>query len=109
MAVTALEEEEFRAVKAIAGDSISIVVGEEGDVRAWGSFRVSLVSWSNQILLQLTDGPLCCPLALSRRKVSSDLTARLTRPRLSLSRFRCRRSRSTGLLPSLAAPTTFSP
>ena len=46
MAVAALEEEEFRAVKAIAGDSISIVVGEEGDVRAWGSFRVRRYSRS---------------------------------------------------------------
>jgi regulator of chromosome condensation len=42
MLVSGLQEEEFRAVKAAAGDSISVVVGEEGDVRAWGSFRVSL-------------------------------------------------------------------
>lgn len=41
MVVSGLVEEEFRAVKVSAGDSISIALGELGDVRAWGSFRVS--------------------------------------------------------------------
>ena len=41
MVVSGLVEEEFRAVRVAAGDSISIALGELGDVRAWGSFRVS--------------------------------------------------------------------
>lgn len=39
--IDALEKEGFRAVQVAAGDSISVAVNAEGDVRAWGSFRVS--------------------------------------------------------------------
>jgi regulator of chromosome condensation len=31
----------FRAVKVAAGDSISVALSDHGDLRAWGSFRVS--------------------------------------------------------------------
>ena len=34
----------FRAVKVAAGDSISVAVSDKGELRAWGSFRVSLES-----------------------------------------------------------------
>lgn len=50
MSVTALEEEKFHAVEVAAGDSISVVVGEEGDVRAWGSFRVRLPGLTARML-----------------------------------------------------------
>jgi regulator of chromosome condensation len=35
-----LEKEKFRAVQVAAGDSISVAVNENGEIRAWGSFRV---------------------------------------------------------------------
>jgi regulator of chromosome condensation len=41
--IEALEKEGFRAVQVAAGDSISVAVNEEGDIRAWGSFRVSFI------------------------------------------------------------------
>jgi len=39
-----LSDEHFRAVKLAAGDSISAAVSTEGELRVWGSFRVSMVS-----------------------------------------------------------------
>lgn len=33
-------DEDFRAVRVAAGDSVSLAVGETGEVRCWGSFRV---------------------------------------------------------------------
>lgn len=39
--IEALAKEGFRAVQVAAGDSISVAVDAEGDIRAWGSFRVS--------------------------------------------------------------------
>jgi regulator of chromosome condensation len=39
--IEALEKEGFRAVQVAAGDSISVAVDANGDIRAWGSFRVS--------------------------------------------------------------------
>lgn len=36
-----LQKQKFRAVQVAAGDSISVAVNEEGEIRAWGSFRVS--------------------------------------------------------------------
>lgn len=48
--VEALEKEGFRAVSVAAGDSVSVAVDDKGEVRAWGSFRVSLLclgsNWS---------------------------------------------------------------
>lgn len=38
--ITSLQEEKFRAVKVIAGDSISAAISLEGELRVWGSFRV---------------------------------------------------------------------
>jgi regulator of chromosome condensation len=31
----------FRAVKVCAGDSVSVAISDKGDLRVWGSFRVS--------------------------------------------------------------------
>jgi alpha-tubulin suppressor-like RCC1 family protein len=39
-----LVDENFRAVHVAAGDSISIAIGDTGEIRAWGSFRASLCS-----------------------------------------------------------------
>ena len=35
------EVDKFRATRIAAGDSVSVAVSEEGEVRVWGSFRVS--------------------------------------------------------------------
>lgn len=42
MAVKSLDDEGFRAVKIVAGDSISVALGSKGELRAWGSFRVRI-------------------------------------------------------------------
>ena len=34
-------EEGFRTVSVAAGDSVSVAVSDQGEIRAWGSFRVS--------------------------------------------------------------------
>ncbi len=36
-----LVDDGFRALKVAAGDSISAAIGTEGELRVWGSFRVS--------------------------------------------------------------------
>ena len=36
-----LVDEGFRAVKITAGDSICAAISDEGELRVWGSFRVS--------------------------------------------------------------------
>jgi len=36
-----LVDEGFRAVKVVAGDSICAAVSDKGELRVWGSFRVS--------------------------------------------------------------------
>lgn len=41
LVVEALKNDGFRAVKVAAGDSVSIALNDKGDLRAWGSFRVS--------------------------------------------------------------------
>ena len=40
MLVQTLADEGFRAVRIAAGDSVSVALGEDGQLRAWGSFRV---------------------------------------------------------------------
>ncbi|GAA5918762.1 hypothetical protein JCM1841_006285 [Sporobolomyces salmonicolor] len=35
------QEDPFKAVRVAAGDSVSLAISEEGEVRAWGSFRAS--------------------------------------------------------------------
>ena len=42
MVVQTLVDEKFRAVDVSAGDSVSVALGHDGDLRAWGSFRVSI-------------------------------------------------------------------
>jgi regulator of chromosome condensation len=37
-----LDQQGFRAVRVAAGDSISLAISDKGEVRAWGSFRVSM-------------------------------------------------------------------
>ncbi|KAG8934737.1 hypothetical protein FRC02_009318 [Tulasnella sp. 418] len=41
MVVQSLVDENFRAINVAAGDSVSVAIGEKGEVRAWGSFRSS--------------------------------------------------------------------
>jgi regulator of chromosome condensation len=33
--------EKFRATRVAAGDSISVALSDQGEIRVWGSFRVS--------------------------------------------------------------------
>jgi alpha-tubulin suppressor-like RCC1 family protein len=42
MVIQTLVDENFRAVDVSAGDSVSVALGHEGDLRVWGSFRVSI-------------------------------------------------------------------
>lgn len=53
MVVQTLVNEKFRAVDVSAGDSVSVALGLEGELRAWGSFRVktSFQSLQNSILM----------------------------------------------------------
>ncbi|GAA5915899.1 uncharacterized protein JCM6883_003088 [Sporobolomyces salmoneus] len=37
--LTGQNEEEFKAVRVSAGDSVSLAVSQEGELKAWGSFR----------------------------------------------------------------------
>ncbi|GAA6025477.1 hypothetical protein JCM11491_000545 [Sporobolomyces phaffii] len=37
--LTGPNEEEFKAVRVAAGDSVSLAVSQQGEVKAWGSFR----------------------------------------------------------------------
>ncbi|KAF8527766.1 regulator of chromosome condensation 1/beta-lactamase-inhibitor protein II [Gautieria morchelliformis] len=41
MVIQTLVDENFRAVAVSAGDSVSVALGHEGDLRVWGSFRSS--------------------------------------------------------------------
>jgi len=41
--LTGPNEEEFKAIRVAAGDSVSLAVSEQGEVKAWGSFRVRLI------------------------------------------------------------------
>lgn len=50
--VKTLEDENFRAVKIIAGDNISAAISDAGELRVWGSFRVCTT----------TTRPACLPL-----------------------------------------------
>lgn len=47
-----LVDENFRAVRIAAGDSVSAAISSDGDIRVWGSFRVSAFFSSTR--LQLT-------------------------------------------------------
>ena len=41
IAIPTLAKDGFRAVTVAAGDSISVALGSKGELRAWGSFRVT--------------------------------------------------------------------
>lgn len=41
MVVEGLEDEDFKAVRVAAGDSVSLALSDNGELRCWGSFRVS--------------------------------------------------------------------
>lgn len=41
MLVQGLGEEDFKAVRVAAGDSVSLAISDNGELRCWGSFRVS--------------------------------------------------------------------
>lgn len=49
--IQSLIDERFRAVQIVAGDSISAAVSQSGELRVWGSFRVSGTPLSGPILL----------------------------------------------------------
>ena len=49
MVVQSLVDEGFRAVKVVAGDSVSVALSSEGRLRVWGSFRVSKLKTHPQI------------------------------------------------------------
>lgn len=42
MLVQGLQDEDFKAIRVAAGDSVSLAISDRGELRAWGSFRVSL-------------------------------------------------------------------
>lgn len=44
MVVQSLVDADFRAVAVSAGDSVSVALGLDGDLRSWGSFRVHITS-----------------------------------------------------------------
>lgn len=44
MLVQGLQEEDFKAVRVAAGDSVSLAISDNGELRCWGSFRVSSCS-----------------------------------------------------------------
>jgi regulator of chromosome condensation len=44
-----LDQQGFRAVRVAAGDSVSLAISEKGEVRAWGSFRVSCMAQYSQV------------------------------------------------------------
>jgi regulator of chromosome condensation len=39
-----LVDENFRAVQIVSGDSICAAVSDQGELKVWGSFRVSIFS-----------------------------------------------------------------
>ena len=41
LVVQGLLDEGFRTVRVSAGDSVSVALSDRGELRAWGSFRVS--------------------------------------------------------------------
>lgn len=38
--IKSLVDEEFRAVRVYAGDSVSAAISDQGELRVWGTFRV---------------------------------------------------------------------
>lgn len=58
LVVQTLVDEEFRAVEVAAGDSVSVALGSEGQLRVWGSFRVRLDIFLSSVLLTESCSPL---------------------------------------------------
>ncbi|KAH9948928.1 RCC1/BLIP-II [Amylocystis lapponica] len=58
--IQSLVDEGFRAVKVVAGDSISAAISSEGDLRVWGTFRGNegLVGFSSSAERQFTPVPV---------------------------------------------------
>lgn len=48
-----LVDEGFRAVRAVAGDSIGAAISDKGEFRVWGTFRVSQVPSDQRLILFL--------------------------------------------------------
>lgn len=95
--ITVLTDENFRAVRVAAGDSISLAISDQGELRAWGSFRVSAIR-------AVVTGVLTVPA--SRTKVCSASTARLVLRKFSSCQSVCLRSRITPSCKLYAALTT---
>lgn len=72
-----LVDEGFRAVKAVAGDSICAAVSDKGELRVWGSFRVYNLHYT---VAAFTD-----PYSRSMKGLSDSLTVSNTNIHLSLS------------------------
>lgn len=101
MLVEGLVEEGFKAVRVAAGDSVSLAISDQGELRCWGSFRVRSNSLdSNEAQADEM-----------RRRVKDflDSMASRDRPRRSSSPSRSRTSRPTRSSRSLPETTTFSP
>lgn len=47
--IQTLLDENFRAVRVAAGDSVSAAISVEGELRVWGSFRVNYFSKYNHV------------------------------------------------------------
>lgn len=47
----------FRTVKVAAGDSVSVALSDHGDLRAWGSFRVSRVRGDQTLTVEQRGRP----------------------------------------------------
>lgn len=73
--------EPFRAVRVAAGDSVSLAISDRGELRAWGSFRVSFL-FVSFLPLSLSFGVLIFSTTsdrLPRTKKQTDPRARFAR------------------------------
>lgn len=102
MLVEGLQEENFKAVRIAAGDSVSLAISDLGEVRCWGSFRVRYSSFPYYFVVMTL-------LRYRRRKESSASMARPGRPRPNSSPSRSRTSTSTRSSRLPPVMTTSSP
>jgi hypothetical protein len=67
--VQTLLDEKFRAVKVAAGDNISAAISDAGELRVWGSFRVSVfsrqLSVTHKLIVRITKALWAFPVTPS--------------------------------------------